>query len=596
MEFDTRKLALNMKQNLKLKISTQACSDSVSAKVDIDSINLQRETINHCIEQLKKIFDPIIEAMKTLSEVDETDVENVRPEVLKIIAKLEEGSYEGSSDFFQSDRFKSRPKTGTSNVNRTVTVSKTPSSLNSPKTKTPSRVKYPNVNKTVTISVIPSSPHAPKVHPPSRLMHPNVKAATNLKVPPRLTNPDSMQQKTINSSHAHRVVPAPSSFNRLPPSVKISKTKFIGTRPNASKPPLRKKLPLFTFSDYDAKYNKIYREEIKNQFDQHGFRIAPFIWSFDTTEIPDFIIENDILYVATILVDYNIDDLPIRYNYVVGEILKTAKNFIKGSIKIETATLIIRMLLKKFDCISDDFYQTFIFSRSNELFSAYRDAHEYNEYIRATRFDEDHIRCPKADDNLSDSERDLIEAPQINSIWDDIYGDTIHLEELCKKLLSGKVNQTLQSHVAWGDVKINGVEVSNDGRSKLAFPGKIEANMRHKVANIESLFGSIPPANIATETINEAMRLIPQNLSGNEMQRENQLSQSQIFRKGIKYLLSASALNHHTFFQARGSEMPQWFPGFYFVFPDSIKLQPTIVEPSQAMFHAWRSLAPFSAK
>lgn len=551
-----------------------ACSDvnpSVT-NIDFEIVQLQRDTIDYCIEHLKKIFDPIMEAMIAVDDIaDETDDKSkFRSEFLKIVSKLRKASeaVPRSSDFFQSDRFINLPKTEAPKSRKSTTFSRLP-------------VSKLNFNESQ------SSPKAKAAESPSRTKQQDSKLPKISKIP--------YAQQVTPETNTNRI--SPSSLIRKP-SVNISKIKFIGTRPNAANPPQnnKKKLPHFSFAKNDAQYDKIYEDEIEKEFKQRGYRVTPFMWNRYTTEIPNDVLEMDILYVATILADYNINDLPVRYSHVVGEILKTARNFINGSITRETASFVIHMLLKKFECIPLEFYQTFIYSRSNKFFSHYRKETEFNEFIRASRFKRNYIECPRVEEEFSNSLRDLIEAPKINKFYDEAFGDD--LEELCKQIVSGSWKENANPKYAkiWGDVTINGYEMSNDGESKLAFPGKIDEKMRHKIANIESQFGSIPPVNIAADTIIEDMALIQQNLQKDSAQKKELLSQSKIFRQGIKYLLNASALNRHTFFQARGSEMPSWFPGFYLVFPDSFKLQPTTFEPSQALFHAWRCLAPFNNK
>lgn len=430
---------------------------------------------------------------------------------------------------------------------------------------------------------------------------------------PRMISSISSQRSQQSNIVAERS-PKKAKTSTIPisriPTMKISKTKSIKTRPSILPIPTMHVRPVqfrtlkplpkikFTFAERDAEYEKIISEQILPEFGNRGRRMSPFMWEKHVTdaEIPGDIIEQDVLYVATIFADKSIEELPVRFNQVVGDILKTAKKFIKGTISQETATLVIKMLLKKFECVPFDFCQNFIFSRKNPHFTRLHVKEvEQNEYLRASQFKLNFIRCQQQFIKVYDEHdvtvglEELIEKPKFDPIQANVFGGLDNLTQLCEKIVTGNWNKPKDSDKEnWGEVVVNGLEKSNDGHTMLAFPGQIQRKMRHDIPNIETQFGSIPPANIAADIINDELSSIHQ--------QKSNLNESKVFRQGINYLLTESALKTHTYFQARGSEMPAWFPGFYFVFPDSFGLKPTVVDPSQAMFHAWRSLAPFKSE
>lgn len=361
-----------------------------------------------------------------------------------------------------------------------------------------------------------------------------------------------------------------------------------------------KKVPIVKPRDLNAEKKMVWYTDDDNEkwladleqglVGSKGYLIEPFMTNEFTLDAPDDLIERDFLYVALKLMHREIEDLPFRYDHVMKDIFQFAKKFHTGEISYDQVITMIRMLLAKYECIPLDILTSFIYSKRNVFFPTHQ-WKEQNEFLRTgalNAFNSRYRPCSKYTlDPMKESEEPL--PIQYNSNWESALNELGKLEDIATSLVYGEYKQ-LKKNIA--EMKTQGIQRSNDGETILVSPADFDQQIRHEIENVETQFGSVPAANLATRIINEDTLTMRERIERQTEQGVNHLNQSKIFRQGIKKILHPTALERYTLFQARGIDMPEWFPGMFFVYPNSRDLIPQKQAPDFALLDAWHILAP----
>lgn len=323
--------------------------------------------------------------------------------------------------------------------------------------------------------------------------------------------------------------------------------------------------------------------------------IAPFRYT-EGLAIPESVIARDILYVACQLTDRNDEDLPTTNAGLVREILKIAKNF-KASLYTQRKALeAINTIFFTLSCVPVEFFKTFIYHPNNTLFDAieFEDPH-FNSAIRARLMErEEMYTC--ADESIPEHDQPSMNLVEYFHHQADDKAN--NLADNLEMLNSGKIKPQVELKELVGEVLIGGSELANDESGcLLAVPTCITGMIPHEVnAGNEKMFylktGNIPKANVASGLIETAMKIVDAVLTKQATEVDH-YENSRIYKNGLRYVLQPTAMGRQNFWQARGSDTPKWFPGFYTVYQNSFKLKPTLQSsPSSVLLHAWRSMAP----
>lgn len=144
-----------------------------------------------------------------------------------------------------------------------------------------------------------------------------------------------------------------------------------------------------------------------------------------------------------------------------------------------------------------------------------------------------------------------------------------------------------------------GAERANNGNGALGIPSSVDSSglTEGKIFDIRVNFQGGEQTETVRSTLNPALeRLLAESaqLIGLQMNEPDHLNNSIMSKRAIIYELQPTALRRKNFWQPRGSELPNWFPGVYTVFPDSLFSKPakSMLSMNELMTHAWRTMAP----
>lgn len=322
-------------------------------------------------------------------------------------------------------------------------------------------------------------------------------------------------------------------------------------------------------------------------------QIKPFRYE-PGMEIPNDVVEYDILYVGCQLIDRFADDWPIPNDRLSRGIIEIATKFQNRTYTRKAAIGALRHILHALPCIPIYFFNTFVYHVNNEFFSeiAFEDP-ALNAQIRAEMLNVmDKARCSDGTDNKLDDDYAMGSLRNFLNLYDDRIDEIAHILQYP---VTRKSKFTIKQLM--GDVTIAGCELSNAGNDLLAVPTSINGIVPSGMsAGSEEMFhlhnGPIPHGNVANETIREEMTQLDGRLT-KQSREVDHLQKSRIYKLNLRFVLQPSALTRQTLWQSRGSELPKWFPGCYTVFKDSFNLKPTLQSsPSSVFLHAWRTMAP----
>lgn len=332
----------------------------------------------------------------------------------------------------------------------------------------------------------------------------------------------------------------------------------LPSKPYSSKLPFNKliKTPRFT-------------PQATNKLDKDT---KPFIYNHQT-EIPPDVIERDILYVASQLTNHFCEDLPVNCDKLTNFVIDIAKKLEKREISSQNAVEIVGNVLSNQECLPINFCQTFIYHINNEYFDTIEfEEPQLNAKIRAEAMN---LRNRSKCGERKEAERN----------GEDLNVDgEVNLNELAKKVFEpvNKIEDTA------GSVAIVGVEESKRNENLLAVPTQINFSMTYDVAaGYERFSENLPPANIASNAIDSEVAGIDNKLA--------QQNHDDSVVDNLIYTLQPRSIDTQTFWHPRGSELPQWFPGAYTVFPNSYNFTPVKVScDTSAFLEGWRAMIPGS--
>jgi hypothetical protein len=341
--------------------------------------------------------------------------------------------------------------------------------------------------------------------------------------------------------------------------------------------------------------------------------IEPFIYRCGD-QIPEQLIERDILYVASQLAGYQDEDLPLSKDVLVEFVLNTAKKFKILALTKKKALDAIGHVFWRLKCVRKEFWNIFTYNPTNPFFAELQmDNGHANLLARAQTLLDGGIN--KCDGNQAADEsliRELNEPAAVEEGFNLLktYGDESDI--LASELYSATVSTRKKPKSKSSDVellgetliKVIGFEMSNAENGALsevlALPEIIKGVMRQGLGVrqdklLRMLKDGIPRCNVATRTIQGEFEELDGRIK-QQLGEHDHNSKSQIINKHLKYYLQPNALERQTFWQARGADMPNWFPGYFTVFRDSHNLKPTLQSsPSSAFLHAWQTMAPVVA-
>lgn len=316
-------------------------------------------------------------------------------------------------------------------------------------------------------------------------------------------------------------------------------------------------------------------------------------------EIPDDLIERDILFVACQLYGRKEEDWPLQSDKLVRNIITVAKNFKLSLIKKNTALNTIGALFWRLECVTIDFMKVFIYHPTNEFFESVQfDDPVFSNVIRSEALFNRNMRRCEPDKSFGARQK----AASMSAVEDymGLFEDNVNeLAEGIQTSRRGNYKPKFSLETLMGDVTIGGHEMSNNGVDVLGIPTSINGGLSQGImSDAERLNylrkGEIPRTDVAFATIQEEINQLEARLNQQRQEGAAHLDKSNVFGRGLKHVLQPTALTRQNFWQARGSDLPQWFPGFYTVFQDSFHLKPLTTSPSSAFLHAWRSMAPMT--
>ena len=317
------------------------------------------------------------------------------------------------------------------------------------------------------------------------------------------------------------------------------------------------------------------------------YRIQPFNYT-DVREIPNDVIELDILYVALQMVELFEEDLPVQKEKMTFDVIEIARNLKKREIQLQTAKTAIKRIFSEQVCIPLDFLNTFIYHVNNEYFSGVTFTEpEQNAFVRTMILNlKQKVKC---EEKIQEAAEGVTSPAAVADLSDE------NLKSLANKAVEPKSPQK-QLEAVLGDVTVVGVEPSNNDQnsSMLAVPVQLNLVETHDIAvGYERTAEILPPANVANVVIDQEVAEVDNRLVQQE-QTINHIQNSRI--SNYQYVLRPESLQSQNFWHVRGSEIPGWFPGLFTVFTDSQNFTPTsVLSPDAAIFHAWSTMIPSAA-
>lgn len=316
--------------------------------------------------------------------------------------------------------------------------------------------------------------------------------------------------------------------------------------------------------------------------------------------IPRDVIERDILYVSCQLSGRDQDDQPID-NKLVQNMLTIARNFKMSMITKTTALNTIGALFWRLECAPIDFLRTFVYHPTNDFFEAIQfEDPGMNNVIRSEILFSRHMRPCELDKSYGTRQT----AASINAVSNFLSYFEGSVDELAQHLHTLKEKKFVSRftlEALMGDVTIGGRERSNNGVDVLAIPMSINGELSQGImTDTERLNylrngGTIPRTDVASAAIREEIAKLEERLRKQGAEGQAHLDKSNVFGRGLKHVLQATEVNRQNLWQARGNDVPRWFPGCYTVFQDSFNLKPILTtSPSSMFLHAWRSMAPMA--
>lgn len=310
--------------------------------------------------------------------------------------------------------------------------------------------------------------------------------------------------------------------------------------------------------------------------------------------VDEAIIENDILFVSLLLMDRNEEDLPLAADNLTKSVLQTAKELRGGMITKSTALKKIRDVFYKVICAPADFIKTFIYHPGNQFFNGVDIADEHlNHLVRQKALANAKVSaCVRNQNPDGPISEDLTDSFSIfekssNDIADD-------LEEMVNESFL-YVNKNADENLQ--DLSVSGTEKTISGELIPIIANFEAPHENHPVVNQNQdsflKSGTLPPTNIIDHHVAELFGRIEETLQIQIGEGEQHLIASKVIGRGIVYTVVPMVLDRHNYWQCRGSDFPQWFPGYYTVFQDTFDLIPQEqTSPSSVFLHAWRSMAP----
>jgi hypothetical protein len=315
------------------------------------------------------------------------------------------------------------------------------------------------------------------------------------------------------------------------------------------------------------------------------------------TEIPDNLIERDILYVACQLAqrstfgdDSGEDEFDELFetnhmDYVSKFTLSIARSFQEGKLNEHDALRVIRQIIFLMPCIPQSFLQTFVYHVDNEYFQAIRfENPALNATWRRNKLAQYYEICPN-DSLLVYLEQNLL----VNKV-----------EAFMRCFDNDFATLANTINAAERRAQIVGQEIANNGSGVLGLPAAVDVGdaLEGDYNNLQLGLVSeqIPQGDVASADIEGELVKIDGLLKKQDDEGDH-LDSSKIAKIALRYELQPSAVKRKNYFQSRGSELPKWFPGFYNVFSDSYRSRPVLYSsPYQMLSHAWRSMAPIVSR
>lgn len=295
---------------------------------------------------------------------------------------------------------------------------------------------------------------------------------------------------------------------------------------------------------------------------------------------PVDLIERDILYVACQITNREEE---LSGDKLQSFVIAIAKRYQAREIKENGALRAITQLLQLILCIPVDFYTKFIYNPDNDYFHAitFKDP-QLNVYVRNNMlFNVKQRPLCSQDRYMKRQEMNII----VNDLEEFMQMHNNNIDEMIAAMeYELNIDQIYE-------VVVNGNEVSNNGKALLAIPQNVRSEdlTQGNVENVHISPNAPPITDAATLNM---LRILDEveaqldNLGGNDQAKSKMVP--------LVYQLQPNALRRKNFWQSRGSEMPQWFPGIYTVFPDTLLSIPTKSNApiSDLLLHAWRTMAP----
>lgn len=313
----------------------------------------------------------------------------------------------------------------------------------------------------------------------------------------------------------------------------------------------------------------------------------PFIYT-EGAVVPDNLIERDAFYCALQLIGKDEKDHPLLNSPLMKKVESIAKNWLISPCYISALEMIGREI-RTTRCFPLEFFNNFLYHPNNPCFATLKiDDQTMNQQIRTDAIrNRGFLVCREGEhpDRTYDSKKSIL---QIEELLTRSGIDVSDYDEVDKM-------STIEEN---SEVSIAGIEKSNTSEEMMPIPLKIHGKLSHNIvtSNEQKSYLSnspIPQLNVATATIEAEMALLDNRLQQQIAEGDEHLNKSHIHGQGIRYVLHPTALERHNFWQPRGSNTPNWFPGFYTVFPNSFDYRPTAHHKTEeALFHAYQTMAP----
>ena len=326
------------------------------------------------------------------------------------------------------------------------------------------------------------------------------------------------------------------------------------------------------------------KDQVLKSFDPVN-AFGPFNY-IEGKEVPNNILERDILHVASQMVYQFKEDLPVQFNKLTARVIDIATKLKNRKFSTVEAIQTIRRIFSAQPCIPLDFLNTFIYHVNNEYFSGVTFMEpEQNAYIRSMTLNLK--RKVKCEEQIQENAEGIAPSTAVADLSDE------NLKSLANKAVEPKSPQK-QLEAVLGDVTMVGVEPSNNDENMLAVPVQVNLVETHDIAvGYERTAEVLPPANVASVVIDQEVVEVDNRLNQQE-QTINNLQNTNIIN--YQYVLRPESLKTQNFWHVRGSEIPDWFPGLITVFADSYNFTPTcVLSPDAAIFHAWSTMIPSAA-